>query len=157
MSLNSVSSSAAAVVAILEFCPFVATMQLAPVSQNVTFLFVVSCLCCELASAVLCMEDFNKRWQVFIIRMRALLIPSPLFKLIVAGDERWMLIWLVTGSPLVLMIPRDTFCGSQQNTFLFSPSVKNEKFSLLVFVWIFAALKHDPCEGGGHTHTHREA
>lgn len=61
MSLNSVSSSAAAVVAILEFCPFVATMQLAPVSQNVTFLFVVSCLYCELASAVLCMEDFNKR------------------------------------------------------------------------------------------------
>lgn len=70
-----------------KFCPFVATMQLAPASQNVTFLFVVSCLCSELASAVLCTEAFNKRRQVFIIRTRALLTPSPLFQLIVAGDE----------------------------------------------------------------------
>lgn len=61
MSLNSVSSSAEAVVAILKFCPFVATMQLSPASQNVTFLSVVSCLYSELASAVLCTEVFNKR------------------------------------------------------------------------------------------------
>lgn len=56
MSLNSLSNCTAAVFAILKFCPVVVTMQLAPVSQNVTFLFVVSCLYSKLAAA-----GFNKQ------------------------------------------------------------------------------------------------
>lgn len=62
----------------------------------------------------------------------------------------------------MLMIPRDTFCGSQQNTFLFSPSVKNEKFSLesalnKLLCGYLQLLNMTPVrDADTHTHTHIE-